>query len=78
MSNIARVILKADRKTARPHNYRTALCAVDGRGVCTTAQPITTAKIKVDYCIHGVSSFMLYAWFEANSNNQLAFVQKYS
>ena len=26
--------------------YRTELCAVDGHGECTTAQPITTAKIK--------------------------------
>ena len=32
---------------SRPHDrtdYRAALCAVDGRGVCMTAQPTTTTK----------------------------------
>jgi len=43
------------KQTARPHDhtgYRTALCAVDGRGVCTTTQSTTTAKIKFSWLLY--------------------------
>ena len=57
---------------SRPHDrtdyrtalcaVRTALCAVDGCGVCTTAQSITTAKSNlVDYCIQNETVFTHYS-----------------